>query len=605
MNAPKNQRRNAKTRAPRRRDPMASRVGTACVALLLGCLSALGLWRCLDDGARDAAEPIPDAGSIAAGAPATEAEPPRIDIGHGIEPDPTLVNEQALIESEEPEEIEVGSAAPLPAEPASADVGEEERLLAKYPMHAVAYHFHAQVFAEPDRGSRVIGYARRGATMRVGERVGTRDCARGWHGIRGGGFICDGLGFNVGAEPLTFTPSPPAPREEEALPYDYRQVRTADTPQYWRVPTPEERRETAEIIARLAAGGNGKGGRAAREEAGALDSAELERVLARAAAVAEDADAGAIETADEPAAPAAGDPSAAASPAESKTAVSQQAEEPADLPAYVHMRMNRGFYVSVDDVVRAEDGASFTRTVRSRFVPAEVLAPPRPSEFEGALLDGDVQLPLVFVVGAGASLLQRKGDSGPLVQKGTAERYRHYPFLGRIRHAGRSYVQVGENLFLAERVAAVAERIDPPRNLLPGERWIAVDLGRQTLVAYEGETPVFATLVATGRKEYPTPAGEFRIYGKHVSVNMADTDAGEESYSIEDVPWTQFYQGGYALHGAFWHDRFGRVRSHGCVTLSPADARRLFYWTGPVLAPGLHGAIATRENPGTRIVIHD
>jgi lipoprotein-anchoring transpeptidase ErfK/SrfK len=144
----------------------------------------------------------------------------------------------------------------------------------------------------------------------------------------------------------------------------------------------------------------------------------------------------------------------------------------------------------------------------------------------------------------------------------------------------------------------------PPQGIGENERWIDVNLTEQTLVAYEGPNPVFATVISSGREKYSTPPGKFRIYGKHVTITMDNPDGGEEAYSIEDVPWTQYFNEGYALHAAFWHDRFGRVRSHGCINLSPGDARRLFFWTGPEVPPGMHGTIATRANPGTLVVIH-
>jgi hypothetical protein len=58
-----------------------------------------------------------------------------------------------------------------------------------------------------------------------------------------------------------------------------------------------------------------------------------------------------------------------------------------------------------------------------------------------------------------------------------------------------------------------------------------------------------------------------------------------------------------ALHAAFWHQRFGRVRSHGCVNLAPADAHWLFDWTTPNLPSGFHGVISTKDNLGTFVVI--
>jgi hypothetical protein len=72
-----------------------------------------------------------------------------------------------------------------------------------------------------------------------------------------------------------------------------------------------------------------------------------------------------------------------------------------------------------------------------------------------------------------------------------------------------------------------------------------------------------------------------------------------------DVPWTMFFEGSYALHGAFWHEGFGRVRSHGCINLGPTDARWLFYWAPPFLPEGWHGVHAHEGSPGTTVIVHD
>ena len=83
------------------------------------------------------------------------------------------------------------------------------------------------------------------------------------------------------------------------------------------------------------------------------------------------------------------------------------------------------------------------------------------------------------------------------------------------------------------------------------------------------------------------------------------------AYSIEDVPWIMYFDGSYALHGAFWHANFGHPMSHGCINLSPADARELFGWTEPHLPDGWHGVFATGpaekdgQGLGTRVVIHE
>jgi L,D-transpeptidase-like protein len=134
-----------------------------------------------------------------------------------------------------------------------------------------------------------------------------------------------------------------------------------------------------------------------------------------------------------------------------------------------------------------------------------------------------------------------------------------------------------------------------------------VNLKRQTLVAFEGMTPVFATVFSSGRNEHETVPGVFRIYAKHISATMdADAElATDGPYSIQDVPYIQYFNGSYALHGAFWHAEFGRVKSHGCVNLSPLDAKELFAWTEPSLPDGWHAVLATKDKLGTRVIVHD
>jgi hypothetical protein len=58
---------------------------------------------------------------------------------------------------------------------------------------------------------------------------------------------------------------------------------------------------------------------------------------------------------------------------------------------------------------------------------------------------------------------------------------------------------------------------------------------------------------------------------------------------VEHVPWVLLFQGHNALHGAYWHDRFGQRRSHGCVNLAPKDARWIFEWVSPTLPEGWTG----------------
>jgi hypothetical protein len=143
---------------------------------------------------------------------------------------------------------------------------------------------------------------------------------------------------------------------------------------------------------------------------------------------------------------------------------------------------------------------------------------------------------------------------------------------------------------------------EPPPLLREGERWIDIDNDTQTLVAYEGNYPVYATLVSTGARDTPTETGLWRVWKKVAETDMSGL-SGEDPYAVATVPWTQFFspEKGLALHAAYWHDRFGTPRSHGCINLSPRDARWLYFWSDPVIPPGWTMAAGVSEAPGSII----
>lgn len=105
------------------------------------------------------------------------------------------------------------------------------------------------------------------------------------------------------------------------------------------------------------------------------------------------------------------------------------------------------------------------------------------------------------------------------------------------------------------------------------DRWLEVDLTRQRLIAWEGKTPVRAVIISSGKAATPTLTGVFEIQSKHRVARMQGDD-----YDIPDVPHTMYYSGGYAIHGAYWHKRFGTPVSHGCVNVAPDHAGWFFSW---------------------------
>ena len=99
-----------------------------------------------------------------------------------------------------------------------------------------------------------------------------------------------------------------------------------------------------------------------------------------------------------------------------------------------------------------------------------------------------------------------------------------------------------------------------------------------------------------------TIRGSFFVRSKHVSGTMDGDETAEDAFDLRDVPYIQYFHEGYALHAAYWHDDFGKERSHGCVNLAPADAAWLFEWTDPPVPKEWHGAMAPQG--GTLVWIH-
>ncbi len=121
------------------------------------------------------------------------------------------------------------------------------------------------------------------------------------------------------------------------------------------------------------------------------------------------------------------------------------------------------------------------------------------------------------------------------------------------------------------------------------QRRIEVDLTRQWLTAYEGDTAVYRAPVATGRDGFNTPTGEYAIYLKYPIQTMVG-DMGGETWHVPDIPWVQYIVGGVAFHGTYWHDAWGTgVRmSHGCVNLNIDDAQWLYEWADIGTSVSIH-----------------
>jgi lipoprotein-anchoring transpeptidase ErfK/SrfK len=136
---------------------------------------------------------------------------------------------------------------------------------------------------------------------------------------------------------------------------------------------------------------------------------------------------------------------------------------------------------------------------------------------------------------------------------------------------------IGPNQWVeARKVAQVVINTTPPEAVTTN-RWIEVNLAEQTLTVYDNRELVFATVIASGLEPFWTRPGTFQIFQKKETETMRNNDPAD-FYYLDKVPWTMYFDGARALHGAYWRTRFGYPQSHGCVNLSAGDSHWLFNW---------------------------
>ncbi len=463
-----------------------------------------------------------------------------------------------------------------------------------------------------------IGYLRQGATAPViPEPHRTANCTEGWYELVAGGFVCGKYATLDLSHPRIKT-GPHAPFADQALPYHYATNTGNGTPLYRSIPSREDRARFEPWI------------QAQRKPKSRAEENPYDPTPA---------------------------PTATASPSDPMGLGIDELD--AGTPWYLRewdggkpqvtlddlkgegpivRRMVRGFYLALD---RTVDGAGgrWWKTTAGYLAPYDRMYVTKPlTDFHGVWLNTETppaypaavaqdggapppywvdhpptHLPMAFVSWPRSRKFTLSADhkkATPVAE--LTSRYTPVQLTGTketvggvVYHEleGGSWMRAGEIVVLEPGAA--------PTDLAPGEKWIDVNLASQSLVMFEGDKAVYATMVSTGKtdrlkeKDHSTPTGTFRIREKHIAATMDGDVASDGPYSIEDVPWIMYFSGSYALHGAFWHNNFGHKQSHGCVNLAPNDARAIFGWTEPRLPDGWHGVWATDTKPGTRVVVHD
>ncbi|HEY6460955.1 MAG TPA: L,D-transpeptidase [Polyangiaceae bacterium] len=477
----------------------------------------------------------------------------------------------------------------------------------RFPSKLAALAWETRVMEQPSAGSKMLGYVRAGGVVAAAAAGVKGDGCKGeWRGVAPIGFVCVEAGnATLDLEATMVKALATRPDTTARLPYMYGIVRRPG-PIYARLPTRAEA-EAAEpgLDARMKAwlvegGEDGAGFRAdywLRGKTAAAPSPGLAPALL---------------------------PTAASFPSPADLWASQASREvpdwlsgskfpPGNLSTLRHgddlvvgeTKHHNGFALSGTAVV---DGRRYGITTDLLVFPIDRMRPIEGSAFHGYRVPEDVQFPFALVRRDGAAAYTMHG--GKMVKAKDVPRRAAIPLTGKQRFVdGVLHFQTTDGLWLSDRYASRVDGVKKmPKWANDGERWIDVSIGKQVLMAYDGTKPAYVTLVSTGEAGLEDPEtskatarGIFRIHTKHLTTTMASKVVGEE-FELKDIPYVQYFEDGYALHAAYWHDDFGTPRSHGCINLAPEDARWLFEWTEPQLPEGWHGV--RKALRGSVVFIH-
>ncbi len=144
---------------------------------------------------------------------------------------------------------------------------------------------------------------------------------------------------------------------------------------------------------------------------------------------------------------------------------------------------------------------------------------------------------------------------------------------------GWIWYDIGNGRWMRQTYVSLVDPTPRPEEIGEDEFWVEVDLYEQTFAAYEGDRMVYAGLVSSGLNRWPTNEGLFQVWDRQPATKMSGAEGKVDYYFIEDVPNTMFFDQDIALHGAYWHDRFGYKHSHGCVNMPLRAAEWVYNWS--------------------------
>ncbi len=251
----------------------------------------------------------------------------------------------------------------------------------------------------------------------------------------------------------------------------------------------------------------------------------------------------------------------------------------------------------------ATDGTYFWRTQRGELISEEQVRKLGGSKFEGGWLGVVEGTHSAFVVGRNPRKKVPYFNSAETSRAGGKLKLREMVKISEADWQSRGErVRLASGRYVETKNIRLIEIISPPVGATG--KWVDVNLDTQVVVIYDGPVARYATLASTGKGKDATPTGLYRVTRKKPHTTMVSDRSKSQTYSVS-VPWAVYFHEGYAFHSAYWHNKFGQKRSHGCINLAPKDALLLYQELGPGVPVGWHSAYSHDTRPGAFVNIRE
>jgi hypothetical protein len=458
---------------------------------------------------------------------------------------------------------ETTAAGPAEAAPEAAPVDTRPRIAAVLP--------YAYIYKKPAVKGLAMGYVRAGTSVPLldDEPVPGDGCSRGFYKVAPRGYICLNYRTTLDLNDPYFKALASVQPRDDAYPYSYAFSNGA--PMYSRVPTKKEQAKEDKKY-----GPRGSFVQLAEWSKGHEELLSSEPIQAT-------------------------DPV----PELFAGGKRQVGGGSRDTKRLVWRVIPNGSMIAYQRAFEAE-GRVWLLTSDLMLVPADRARAIRRHTFQGVKLGNGVDLPLAWNRGHEARPLFKKGDDGSFVATDKT-----YPGKGYVEITdqkvkdsdGNGYYELRKEpgFFVLEKHTTVSRaRPTLPKGVKPGEKWLEAKILPGTMTAYQGLTPVYATLFSPGKGGVPveghdhtkyatTQTGNFPIEWKDRVATMSNEKTEPKILWFSDVPNIQYLKAPLAMHVAYWHQDFSNPKSAECVNVSAGDGKWLFQFTDPPVPEGWGG----------------